>query len=89
MLQDTTQQAAAQQTATPQAETLHEVLIDRSECNACSGCCDICPDIFQWDDDLGRPSLKRQHATHDEVREAISLCPRRCITAEGWTEEFY
>jgi ferredoxin len=72
-----------------QSEMHHEVLIDISGCNACSGCCDICPDIFQWDDDLGRPCLKRQHATHDEVREAISLCPRRCITVEGWTEEFY
>ena len=70
-------------------EMHHEVFIDLCGCNACSGCCDICPDIFQWDDDQGRPCLKRQHATHDEVREAIALCPRRCITVEGWTEEFY
>ncbi|MBU1040325.1 MAG: ferredoxin [Proteobacteria bacterium] len=89
MLQPAAQQTSAQQSPSDEASTLHEVLVDPSECNACSGCCDICPEIFEWDDDLGRPSLKRQFATHDEVREAISLCPRRCITAEGWTEEFY
>ncbi|MDO9630601.1 MAG: ferredoxin [Humidesulfovibrio sp.] len=89
MQQSTAQQTEAQQTSAQEPGTLHEVLVDRSECNACSGCCDICPDIFEWDNDLGCPSLKRQFATHDEVREAISLCPRRCITAEGWTEEFY
>jgi len=89
MLQPATQQPGVQQSPSEEAATLHEVLVDRSECNACSGCCDICPDIFEWDHDTGRPSLKRQFATHDEVREAISLCPRRCITAEGWTEEFY
>ena len=74
---------------TASAGALHEVFIDRSECNACSGCCDICPDVFEWDDAEGRPCLKSQHATHDEVREAIALCPRRCISIEGWTEEFY
>lgn len=89
MLQSATHQTGTQQSPAEEAATLHEVLIDPSECNACSGCCDICPDIFEWDEDMGRPSLKRQHATHDEVREAISLCPRRCITVEGWTEEFY
>ncbi|MHC1699547.1 MAG: ferredoxin [Humidesulfovibrio sp.] len=89
MQQPALQQTARQQTANQQEDALHEVLIDRSECNACSGCCDICPDIFEWDEDMGRPSLKSQFATHDEVREAISLCPRRCISVEGWTEEFY
>ncbi len=71
------------------SDARHEVFIDRSECNACSGCCDMCPDIFQWDEDEGRPCLKRQFATHDEVREAIAFCPRRCISVDGWTEEFY
>ena len=89
MQQPVSQQTEMQQTANQQEDALHEVLIDRSECNACSGCCDICPDIFEWDEDMGRPSLKSQFATHDEVREAISLCPRRCISVEGWTEEFY
>ena len=89
MLHPALHQTAPQQSSAEQAATLHEVLVDRSECNACSGCCDICPDIFEWDNDMGRPSLKRQFATHDEVRKAISLCPRRCISAEGWTEEFY
>lgn len=79
------------ETSAPEAadSALHEVFVDRSECNACSGCCDICPEIFEWDDDVGRPSLRRQFATHDEVREAIALCPRRCISVDGWTEEFY
>lgn len=70
-------------------DSLHEVLLDLSRCNACSGCCEICPDIFQWDDNTGRPTLKRQLATYDEVREAISLCPKRCISIEGWDEEAY
>ncbi len=70
-------------------DSQHEVLLDLSRCNACSGCCEICPDIFQWDDNTGRPTLKRQFATHDEVREAISLCPKRCISIEGWDEEAY
>ncbi len=72
-----------------QTDMHHEVLLDISRCNACTGCTEICPDIFEWDDDLERPSLRRQTATHDEVREAIALCPRRCISAEGWMEEDY
>lgn len=72
-----------------QTETQHEILMDLSRCNACTGCCEICPDIFMWDDDLEQPCLKRHTATHDEVREAIALCPKRCITAEGWEEEDY
>ncbi len=70
-------------------DTLHEVLLDRSRCNACTGCAEVCPEVFGWDDDLGQPYLKRSFATHDEVREAIALCPKRCITAEGWEEEDY
>jgi len=73
----------------PQNAAQHEVLMDLSRCNACSGCCEICPDIFEWDDDLERPNLRRHKATHDEVREAIALCPKRCISAEGWVEEDY
>ncbi|OIO05360.1 MAG: hypothetical protein AUJ49_01450 [Desulfovibrionaceae bacterium CG1_02_65_16] len=68
---------------------MYEVLLDLSRCNACSGCAEICPEIFGWDDGPGRPYLKRQYATHDEVREAISLCPKRCIGIEGWKEEKY
>lgn len=82
-------QTAARTAETCAAPQRHEVFIDRSECNACSGCCDMCPDIFEWDDDEGRPCLRRQFATHDEVREAIAFCPRRCISVDGWTEEFY
>jgi len=70
-------------------ETLHEVLLDPSRCNACTGCSEICPEVFGWDDDMERPVLKRQLATHEEVREAIALCPKRCISAEGWVEEDY
>lgn len=70
-------------------DTCHEVLIDMSRCNACSGCSEICPDIFDWDENMEQPCLKRQFATHDEVREAIALCPKRCISVEGWEEEDY
>lgn len=70
-------------------QDLHEVLLDLSRCNACSGCAGVCPEIFGWDEDMERPYLKRHFATHDEVREAIALCPKRCISAEGWPEEDY
>ena len=66
-----------------------DVFIDLSRCNACTGCSEICPEVFGWDPDLERPYLTRQKATHDEVREAIALCPKRCISADGWEEEDY
>lgn len=61
------------------SETTHEILLDLGPCHGCSGCHEMCPEIFGWDDDNDRPYLKRPDATEEEIREALSLCPKECI----------
>lgn len=57
-----------------------EIILDLSECNSCTGCTDLNPEIFGWDDDQNKPFLKRFEATEEEIRDSISCCPGDCIS---------
>lgn len=59
--------------------------IDSAECMACGSCADLCPGVFQLDEDLGYAVVfDPQGASEDEIQEAIDSCPAACI---HWEEE--
>lgn len=58
--------------------------LDLGPCHGCMGCVEMCPEIVGWDDETERPYLKRQEATEEEIRDAMSCCPKDCFE---FTEE--
>jgi ferredoxin len=56
-----------------------EIGLDLSACNGCTGCIDLNPDIFGWDDNTERPFLIKSEATEEEIADAIMCCPGECI----------
>ncbi|WP_243546812.1 ferredoxin [Pseudodesulfovibrio tunisiensis] len=60
-------------------EHLREIGLDLGECHACQACAELNPEIFEWDETLDRPVVKKSHVTEEEVREAMSCCPKDCI----------
>ena len=56
-----------------------EVAIAIGDCNACTGCVDLNPEIFGWDDNMDCPYLLKDMATEDEVQDVINCCPNDCI----------
>lgn len=58
----------------------HEIILDTGRCSGCLGCVGLNPDIFDWDDTLGLPTLKRDRATAEEIHDALVCCPKQCIS---------
>ena len=55
--------------------------VDISECNQCSGCLDISPTTFVYNDDLDYIEISdREKYNISEVDEAIKNCPRKAIS---------
>lgn len=59
------------------------VKIDAEECIGCEACVEICPEVFEFDDDEGKAIvIEAADASADCVDEAIASCPGECITKE-------
>ncbi|MGI5927403.1 MAG: ferredoxin [Thermacetogeniaceae bacterium] len=50
-----------------------EVFVDPDLCISCGTCIDICPEIFDWDDD------GKAHAIQEEVPEELEDCAREGV----------
>jgi len=58
-------------------------VIDIRECSDCGTCLELCPAVFRRNDVPGFIEiLELPEYPEDEIREAISCCPRDCITWE-------
>ena len=57
-----------------------EIILDLGPCTACTGCRELCPEIFDWDENTDRPCLKRSTATEEELRDIVASCPGDCIS---------
>ncbi len=58
------------------------VVIDPDECIGCESCVEICPDVFEMDDDGEKAIVINADATSDCVEEAIETCPNEAISKE-------
>lgn len=59
-----------------------KIVIDEEECLGCESCVEICPDVFEMNDDEKAVVKDGADADADCVDEAIASCPGECITKE-------
>lgn len=60
-------------------------VIDQGTCNLCSGCLEVCPEVFLLNDDLGVVEIRDMLIyPDDKIDEAIALCPEDSIS---WEDE--
>lgn len=60
-----------------------KVWIETEECIGCQVCTEVCPDVFEFDDDEGKAVvIEAADVEADCVEEAIASCPAECIFKE-------
>jgi ferredoxin len=59
-------------------------VVDQELCTSCGVCVDLCPGVFQLNDDDLAEVTDPFGASEEEIQEAIDQCPVACIT---WDEE--
>ncbi|MCJ7596334.1 MAG: ferredoxin [Desulfobacterales bacterium] len=57
-----------------------KVHIDQDECIGCGSCHQICPEVFEIDEDIEKASvIKPEGGPEDLIKEAMGECPMSCI----------
>ncbi len=56
------------------------VVIDPDECIGCESCVEICPDVFEMDDDGEKAIVINENADSECVDESIETCPNEAIS---------
>lgn len=57
--------------------------IDQDECIGCEACVELCPEVFNFDDEEAKASVAEGADVDAEcVEEAIASCPAECIFKE-------
>ena len=61
-----------------------KVTVDQDLCISCGTCVDICPDVFNWNDDGKAESVVGTipDDLEDDVQEALESCPTDAIKEE-------
>ncbi len=57
-----------------------DVKLNRNDCIGCGVCVQICPEVFELDEEAGKARVARQGGTPEAVREAVESCPVGCIS---------
>lgn len=60
------------------------VVIDEQECDGCESCVELCPEVFEFDEDAGVARVINPKADDECIEEAIDSCPAECIS---WSED--
>lgn len=57
------------------------VEVDQELCIGCGTCVDLCPDVFDWNDDERAYSIVEEVPSEieDQVNEAVESCPTSAI----------
>ncbi len=50
------------------------------DCMGCESCVELCPDVFEMNDDGDKAQVKDPDSTLDCVQEAIDACPAEAIS---------
>lgn len=57
------------------------IWIDRKACTGCNVCVEMCPEVFELDEDAIAVVCNPLGDTEESIREAIDACPESCIHA--------
>lgn len=52
------------------------------DCMGCEACVELCPDVFEMDEDAEKAIVIAPDSTSDCVEEAIDSCPAEAISRE-------
>jgi ferredoxin len=56
------------------------VVIDTDECIGCESCVELCPEVFEFDEEEGKAHVTVPEGGDEEcIEEAITNCPVECI----------
>lgn len=58
------------------------IVIDEEECIGCETCVELCPDVFEMNEDTEKAVVKDPDSTADCVEEAIDSCPNEAISKD-------
>jgi len=53
--------------------------VEQEECTGCGLCVEICPEVFQLNEDDVSEVYDEDGASEDKIQEAIDGCPMECI----------
>lgn len=56
------------------------IVIDQDECIGCESCVELCPDVFEMDEDGEKAVVIAEDSTAACVDEAIETCPVEAIS---------
>ena len=60
-----------------------KVVIDKECCIGCGSCAELCPDVFEMDEEAEKACVILPEGGNEEcIEEAISTCPVECISWE-------
>jgi ferredoxin len=56
------------------------VYLDQDECIGCGSCEEICPEVFELNEDKEKADvIKPEGGPEEQIQEAIDTCPVSCI----------
>jgi ferredoxin len=60
------------------------VKVDQELCISCGACIDVCPEVFDWNEDDKAYSIVEEVPAdaEDQAAEALESCPTNAITEE-------
>ena len=53
--------------------------VEQEECTGCGLCEEVCPEVFQMNEDDVSEVYDEDGASEDKIQEAIDGCPVECI----------
>ena len=57
-----------------------KVIIDTDECIGCESCVELCPEVFEFDEETEKAKvIKAEGGPVECIEEAIETCPVECI----------
>jgi len=60
-----------------------EVIVDEECCVGCGTCAELCPDVFEMDDEAEKAHVVLPEGGSEEcIEDAIDSCPDECISWE-------
>ncbi|MDK2956228.1 MAG: hypothetical protein PWQ57_1724 [Desulfovibrionales bacterium] len=61
---------------------MKDIALDHVCCILCMGCVETAPDFFAFDEDTDRIVVLHDQAFEEDIREAVNICPKACISLE-------